>query len=293
MNIAITGSEGFIGSNLKKHFKDHTLNLHDIYNRDIQFDFNNADIVIHLGATNSIPRCEANPHKVLENNIEFFIETFKFYTKAKLFIYASSSSVYARSNHFSDYVDIVPPKTLYGISKHTNEYLAEIMSRTFGVKTVGLRFFNIFGPYQPYNGSYAAFVPKCLNAILYGETIQLYNEGLNKRDFTPVSHLCYLIDKLISNHESIKTPHTVLNLGATESVKTADMYNALVKECERRGIKNKAKIELCPKREWEITETRADMKSWIDLGLVSEYELDEVYFYDEIKRTVGWYLDPI
>lgn len=296
--IAITGSKGFIGTNLKNYFyKDYPIlsidrNHEETVGAIPKYDYGPIDgpkIVIHLAATNSIGFCQNNPLDVMRDNIDFFIETYKRFSKScKLFIYASSSSVYAESDHFSDTTVLREPKTLYGRSKLANEIMAEILAKQYGIQTIGLRFFNVFGPHQEYRGEErSAFVPKVLNAMLNGGEIKLYNNGENRRDFTPVSYLCLMIDHLIRNHDKIKDLHKVLNLGATEAMRVKYMYTAIENMALKFGLPNNATTTLAERRDWERTVSQADMSSWHQI--VPPDILDNVRMHEEIKKTVEWF----
>jgi UDP-N-acetylglucosamine 4-epimerase len=215
--ILVTGGAGFIGSNLVQALLDEgafvrvmdnletgrIANL-DEFKGDSQFEFFNGDIrseedcakavegmqsISHQAALGSVPRSIALPHNTHAVNATGFLNMLHAAKQEgiKRFVYASSSSVYGDST--------ISPKTIgsegnllspYAVTKKLNEQYASVYHRLHGMETVGLRYFNVFGPKQDPNGVYAAAIPKFIDLMMKGGQIVVNGDGKQTRDFTYV-----------------------------------------------------------------------------------------------------------
>ena len=191
MRILITGGAGFIGSNLCEYFLEkgnevvcfdnfltgHRHNIEpflsnskfiliegDIRNLDkCKYAVEGVDYVLHQAALGSVPRSINDPITTNEVNVSGFLNMLVASRDAKVrrFIYAASSSTYGDSEGLPKVEDkIGKPLSPYAITKYVNELYAEIFSKTYGLETIGLRYFNVFGRRQDPNGAYAAVIPK-------------------------------------------------------------------------------------------------------------------------------------
>lgn len=217
--ILITGGAGFIGSNLcdyfiennkvicldnfetgfKKnieHLLDHpkfTLIEGDI--RDIETckdAVKNVDFVLHQAALGSVPRSIENPIKTNEVNVNGFINMLVASKDAnvKRFIYAASSSTYGDSIPLPKIEDkIGKPLSPYAITKYVNELYADVFNKTYGIDTIGLRYFNVFGKNQNPNGAYAAVIPKFISLFINHQSPQINGDGNYSRDFTYIENV--------------------------------------------------------------------------------------------------------
>jgi UDP-N-acetylglucosamine 4-epimerase len=104
--------------------------------------------------------------------------------KVKRFIYAASSSTYGDSAGLPKVEDVIESHSPYAITKYVNELYADIFSKTYGLETIGLRYFNVFGRKQDPNGAYAAVIPKFVMQLMNHETITINGDGNYSRDFT-------------------------------------------------------------------------------------------------------------
>jgi UDP-N-acetylglucosamine/UDP-N-acetylgalactosamine 4-epimerase len=221
----VTGAAGFIGSNLceflvrhgqrvvalDNFLTGHEKNILEITqiakecNADFTFihgDIRNfatckeamhgTDYVLHQAALGSVPRSIADPLASHAVNVDGFLNMLNAARESKIkrFVYASSSSVYG------DHPDLpkIESKTgqvlsPYAATKAINELYAAVFHRNYGLETVGLRYFNVFGPRQDPNGAYAAVIPKWTSAIVAGETIKVNGDGSTSRDFCFVSNV--------------------------------------------------------------------------------------------------------
>lgn len=216
----ITGIAGFIGSNLLETLLNlgqrvvgldnfltgHKSNLEEVKDsvsseRWKNFSFIEGDIrdlktcrqvckgvdfVLHQAALGSVPRSIENPIATNENNLVGFLNMMVAARDAgvKRFVYATSSSVYGDHPELPKVEDKVGrPLSPYAVTKKMNELYADVFSEVYGFKTIGLRYFNVFGKRQDPNGPYAAVVPKWFSALRNGEDVFINGDGTTSRDF--------------------------------------------------------------------------------------------------------------
>jgi UDP-N-acetylglucosamine 4-epimerase len=222
----ITGVAGFIGSNLAEFLLNHNQkvvgldnfitgyqkNIDDILscvskesssnflfiNGDIT-DFatckkacKGVDIILHQAALGSVPRSIVDPATTNLVNITGFLNMLTAAKDAKIkrFIYASSSSVYGDSEELPKIEERTGNAlSPYAVTKVTNELYAGVFNKVYGIETIGLRYFNIFGRRQDPNGAYAAVVPKWISSLLNNEAVYINGDGETSRDFTYIANV--------------------------------------------------------------------------------------------------------
>ncbi|MEQ1530650.1 MAG: NAD-dependent epimerase/dehydratase family protein, partial [Methylococcales bacterium] len=149
----------------------------------------NVDIVLHQAALGSVPRSIADPVTSNLSNVTGFLNMLTAAKDAgiKRFVYASSSSVYGDSAELPK-VEERTGKLLspYAVMKYTNELYADVFYKTYGIETIGLRYFNVFGKHQDPDGAYAAVIPKWIGALLSQQDVYINGDGETSRDF------CYI-----------------------------------------------------------------------------------------------------
>ena len=257
--ILITGGAGFIGSNLCKHFLEkeykvvcydnfatgHRKNIISLLNNDnfslIEGDIRNlenckkatqnVDYVLHQAALGSVPRSIADPITTNEVNVSGFLNMLVASRDAKVkrFIYAASSSTYGDSEILPKVEDVIgKPLSPYAITKYANELYADIFSKTYGLETIGLRYFNVFGRNQDPNGGYAAVIPKFVKQLINHESPIINGDGSFSRDFTYIDNVIQMNELAIlsKNEEAI---NTVYNTAFGESTNLNEVV-ALLKE---------------------------------------------------------------
>ena len=168
-----------------------------------------VDIVLHQAALGSVPRSIKGPMSTHEVNVTGFVNMLIAARDATVerFVYASSSSVYGDSKELPKREDRIGNQlSPYAVSKYANELYAKVFGQCYGMKTVGLRYFNVFGPRQDPNGPYAAVIPRWIAAIRKGEFVQIYGDGKTSRDF------CYVDNAVQANLlAGVTNKHTTLN----------------------------------------------------------------------------------
>lgn len=151
-----------------------------------------VNYVLHQAAIGSVPRSINDPIYTNANNITGFLNIFNCAKDFKVegFVYASSSSVYGDSSRTPKVeTEIGNPLSPYALTKLSNEMYADVFFRVYGYKSVGLRYFNVFGPRQDPKGEYAAVIPKWINAALNLDCIYVNGDGLTSRDFCYISNV--------------------------------------------------------------------------------------------------------
>ena len=244
--ILITGCAGFIGFHLAKKLLDKNIKIFGLdsidsyYSTDLKYkrlnilkkskkfyfkkiDLNNfhstynflrkkkIEIIIHLAAQPGVRISIKNPHNTLKQNLIPFINILEIarIKKIKKFIYASSSSVYGDTKIFPfNEKDLKnTPVSVYGSSKLSNEIIAKSYSKNFKLKTIGLRFFTVYGPYGRPDMAYYSFIEN----LKKNKKIKVFNKGKMQRDFTFVDDVIDGILKVIKTR--FKNSHEILNIG--------------------------------------------------------------------------------
>lgn len=258
--ILITGGAGFIGSNLVEHFLSQdnyvicldnlsTGNMENIslFFNNLNFQFiqgdiqslatcihacNNVDYVFHQAALGSVNRSVQDPISTNNTNINGSLNILVAAknNKVKRFIYASSSSIYGSNQSIPKQEDEIGMQlSPYAITKRTLELYANVFYKLYGLETIGLRYFNVFGKNQNEHGEYAAVIPKFINNILNNRQCEIYGDGKTSRDFT-------YIDNIITANElaAICVDDTIFgnnyNVACGESTSLNELYNIIVKE---------------------------------------------------------------
>ncbi len=151
-----------------------------------------VDIVLHQAALGSVPRSIADPITSNNSNVTGFLNMLTAAKDAgiKRFVYASSSSVYGDSKELPK-VEERTGKLLspYAVMKMSNELYAGVFTKTYGIETIGLRYFNVFGKRQDPNGAYAAVIPKWVSSLIKGEDVYINGDGETSRDFTYIENV--------------------------------------------------------------------------------------------------------
>jgi UDP-N-acetylglucosamine 4-epimerase len=175
-----------------------------------------VDIVLHEAALGSVPRSIADPLNTHRANATGFLNMLQAAREAgvKRFVYAASSSTYGDSPALPKVEDVIGnPLSPYAVTKYLNELYAQVFQRCYGFETVGLRYFNVFGPRQDPNGAYAAVIPRWVAAMLRGEVCQINGDGETSRDF------CYIGNVVQAN---LRAGLAALNEGVSQ------VYNVAV-----------------------------------------------------------------
>ena len=236
--ILITGAAGFIGTNLVEYFlsKNHKVrgldNFATGHRYNVEpflthpnFEFiegdirkledckkatENIDFVLHQAALGSVPRSINDPIASNETNITGFLNMLVAARDngVKRFIYAASSSTYGDSEALPKVENVIgKPLSPYAITKYVNELYADIFSKTYGLETIGLRYFNVFGRRQDPNGAYAAVIPKFVMQLMKHDSPVINGDGTFSRDFTYIDNVIHMNEcaMLTENKNALNT----------------------------------------------------------------------------------------
>lgn len=318
--ILITGGAGFIGSNLVEYFlgkgyhvvvldnfatghrsniakcernPDFTLIEGDIRNmEDCREAVRSVDYVLHQAALGSVPRSIEDPQTSNEVNVSGFLNMLVACRDAKVkrFVYAASSSTYGDSESLPKVEDkIGNPLSPYAITKYVNELYADIFSKTYGLETIGLRYFNVFGRRQDPNGAYAAVIPKFVMQLMRHESPIINGTGDYSRDFTYIDNIIQ-INELAMHTNNPKAINTVFNAAAGDRTTLNQLVGYLknylaIYDSEISNIK----VKYGPNRQGDIPHSLASIdKAKSLLGYNPSHKVAE-----GLKEAITWYLENL
>ncbi len=313
--ILITGGAGFIGSNLCDYFVEnntvicldnfsngHRKNIQhllikenftliegDIRNFEICKEATkNVDYVLHQAALGSVPRSIENPILSNEVNISGFLNILVAAKDAKVkrFIYAASSSTYGDSEALPKVENIIgKPLSPYAITKYVNELYADVFSKTYGIETIGLRYFNVFGRNQDPNGAYAAVIPKFVKQLIDLESPVINGDGNYSRDFTYIDNVIQMneLAMLTKDEDAL---NTIYNTAYGEQTTLNDLVYYLKEYLSIYNPEiNSIEVKYGSNRMGDIPHSLASIeKAKKILGYHPKFSLKE-----GLKESVEWY----
>ncbi len=318
--ILVTGGAGFIGSNLcetllntnntvvcldnfatgKREnviaFKDHknfTLIEGDIRNLDDCLKAtSDVDYVLHQAALGSVPRSIKDPITSNEVNVSGFLNmlTASRDNNIKRFVYAASSSTYGDSEALPKVEAVIgKPLSPYAITKYVNELYADIFSKSYGLETIGLRYFNVFGRKQDPNGAYAAVIPLFVKQLMNIESPTINGDGNYSRDFTYIDNVIQA-NILSLQTKDINALNTVYNVAFGDRNTLNDLMGHLKAYLSEYNpkIKNIPVIN-GPNRQGDIPHSHASVdKAKKLLNYNPQYSLQK-----GLKEAVKWYWENL
>ncbi|MBI2033711.1 MAG: NAD-dependent epimerase/dehydratase family protein [Candidatus Liptonbacteria bacterium] len=248
--VLITGVAGFIGSNLADRLlgeghnvvgldtlvhgvpeqvpKEVELRHGDIRSKEIYPFFQGIDFVFHLAAKNCIPDCQKDPVGTADINVTGTANIFDAARRAgvKKVVYAESAAMYEKIKTMPTPEDEVMPETFYGISKLCNHLFAKAYQQFYGLKTVGLRYFNVYGPRQDYRRTIPPVASAFIIKFLKGEQPIIFGDGTKRYDFIHVDdindfHLLCIKDSRVDNR--------VFNLGTGKNYSILELYDIVAR----------------------------------------------------------------
>ena len=310
-HVLVTGAAGFIGFHLSKHLFAAGYqvigfdNLNDYYEpalkqarldllTDPGFYFIEGDLadkallnqlfeeykpqlVINLAAQAGVRYSITHPQDYIDSNIVGFFNLLEAcrHHSVKHLVYASSSSVYGNQQKtpFSVEDDVSKPISLYAATKKTNELMAYTYSHLYGIPTTGLRFFTVYGPWGRPDMAYFSFT----NKLVKGETIQVFNHGDMKRDFTYIDDIVKGIIAVIDSPPTTTPPAWVYNIGNNQPEDLMSFIKTLEKSLMEAGVINqKSKFEFLPMQPGDVYQTYADVDPLIrDFGFKPSTSIEE------------------
>ena len=317
--ILVTGGAGFIGSNLCESllqlnnkvvcldnfatgkranltsFLNHPnfiLIEGDIRNlQDCMLATNEVDYVLHQAALGSVPRSIKDPITSNEVNVGGFLNMLVASRDncVKRFIYAASSSTYGDSESMPKVEEVIgKPLSPYAVTKYVNELYAEIFSTTYGLETIGLRYFNVFGKKQDPNGAYAAVIPKFISQLIQLKSPVINGDGSYSRDFTYIDNVIQA--NLLSMTAAQNAVNTVYNVAFGDRNTLNDLMRYLK---ELLSVYNPAIEDVAvvygAKRTGDIPHSHASIvKAQKALQYHPQYSLQQ-----GLKEAIQWYWEDL
>ncbi|AMO21147.1 SDR family oxidoreductase [Flavobacterium columnare] len=320
MKIVITGCAGFIGSNLTEHFLNkgyqlvgldnlatgHLKNIQDfMLNKNFQFvkgDIRDiemckkvcdgADYVLHQAALGSVPRSIKDPLTSNDVNVNGFLNMLWAAKEAgvKRFVYAASSSTYGDSESLPKIEEVIgKPLSPYAITKYVNELYADIFGKIYGIETIGLRYFNVFGRKQDPNGAYAAVIPKFVMQFMKYESPVVNGDGNYSRDFTYIDNVIQMNELAMLTQDS-RAINTVFNTAFGERTTLNQMISILQKELVKIDSKiADVKVVYGSTRAGDIPHSLASIdKAKKILGYAPKFSLQK-----GLEEAIKWYCENL
>ncbi len=315
-HILVTGGSGFIGSNLcevllkngnkvtcldnfatgKKENISHLFsnpkfkliegdirNLEDCHKSCLGIDF-----VLHQAALGSVPRSINDPITSNAANISGFLNMLVAArdSKVRRFIYAASSSTYGDSKNMPKVEEVIgKPLSPYAITKFVNELYADIFSKTYGVETIGLRYFNVFGRKQDPNGAYAAVIPKFVMQFMRYESPVINGDGSYSRDFTYIDNVLEMnVRAMIAKEKNaINTVYNVAYGERTDLNKLTQLIKEVLSEFDEKIAE--IPVNYGSPRKGDVPHSLASIdKARQLLGYDPQYDIKS-----GLREAVNWY----
>lgn len=284
---AILDANQIAGKDLTDNFKF----IHgDIRNlNDCQLACKNVDYVLHQAAIGSVPRSIEDPIYTNQANIDGFLNMLVASRDAKVkrFVYAASSSSYGDNVDLPKVENMIGnPLSPYAVTKYVNELYANVFANNYEFKTIGLRYFNIFGKRQDPEGAYAAVIPKWVSSILKNEDVYINGDGDTSRDFCYVDNAIQIniLAAMSSNEESI---NQVYNVALNDRTSLNELYKMIQDKLAERvqGLKKKEPIY----RDFRPGDVRHSQASIEKAKKLLNYK-PKYKISDGLDEALSWYI---
>ena len=251
-----------------------------------------AAVVLHQAALGSVPRSIDDPIASTASNVSGFLNMLVAARDAAVerFVYASSSATYGDHPALPKTEPVIGrPVSPYGLTKYVNELYAEVFARCYGFKSVGLRYFNVFGPRQNPEGDYAAVISAWVGALVRGQTAYINGDGTAARDFCYGDNVVQanLLAATVTDPAALNQPYNIAVGEQTSLTELFEMIRALLipRFPHLRSVRPVHREE----RRGDIKFSRADIaKAKKLLGYRPQYRVIE-----GLERTIDWYVDNL
>ena len=230
--VAITGGAGFIGSQLgyklnqegwavlliddMSYGKPDNLVINgetfgtfikcDVRSPDMLNHLQGVDVVVHFAGIAPLPDCQGNPMKAIDVNVGGLANTLECARKnnVKRFVFSSTSAMYENNETFpSSEKDVISPYLIYAVSKQQGELLCRSYLKTYGLQTVVVRFFNVYGPHQDFRRKHPPFLGYTIRELMCDRVPTFFNDGTQRRDYVYVGDVCSLVEKCMTDSRAV------------------------------------------------------------------------------------------
>lgn len=258
---------------------------------DCQKACSGVDYVLHQAALGSVPRSLADPITTNEVNISGFLNMLTAARDAEVrsFTYAASSSTYGDHPGLPKIEDkIGKPLSPYAVTKYVNELYADVFARSYGFKSVGLRYFNVFGRRQDPDGAYAAVIPKWTAAMIKNDTVFINGDGETSRDF------CYIENTVQANILAATTQNEdatnqVYNVAVGDRTTLNELFNAIKSALADNSVIYNKEPTYREFRPGDVRHSQADVSKANNLlGYQPRFDISQ-----GIDKAMAWYKDNI
>lgn len=249
-----------------------------------------VNVVLHQAALGSVPRSMADPLNTHRANATGFLNMLVAARDAGVsrFVYAASSSTYGDSPTLPKVEDVIGnPLSPYAVTKYLNELYAQVFQRCYGFETVGLRYFNVFGPRQDPNGAYAAVIPRWVAAMLRAEVCTINGDGETSRDF------CFVANAVQANLRAGLAPldaavPQVYNVAVGDRTSLVELHQLIAdKLVAEQAVDSVAPPSFAPFRAGDVRHSLADIsKARQQLGYAPTHDVRA-----GMAEAVRWYID--
>jgi len=320
LTFLITGGAGFIGSNLVEYLlkynvkkvaildnfaTGHRKNIEEFIQderceliegdiRDLETckkAMSGVNYVLHQAALGSVPRSINDPITSNEVNVSGFLNMLvaaKDSDTVRRIVYAASSSTYGDHPDLPKVEDkIGKPLSPYAVTKYVNELYADVFYKTYGLETIGLRYFNVFGPKQDPDGAYAAVIPKFISQFLNNKDVIINGDGKHSRDFTFIENVVQANMKAILSDDK-NAVNQVYNVAFGENTNLNELVKAIKNGLSSLSVDvKKTKIHFGDERKGDVKHSLADINKAIKM---IGYQ-PKVSFSKGIQMTVNWHVE--
>jgi len=320
----ITGCAGFIGSNLLEHLlllnqkvvgldnfaTGHQHNLDEVQSQvsieqwarfnfiegdirnlnDCQQAVSGVDYILHQAALGSVPRSIADPILTNSANITGFLNMLVAAKEqqVKTFVYAASSSTYGDHPALPKMEDTIgKPLSPYAVTKYVNELYADVFQKTYGLNSIGLRYFNVFGKRQDPDGAYAAVIPKWTAAMIENQSVAINGDGETSRDFCFVENAVQA--NILAAMADDEGKNQVYNVALGDRTTLNTLFDSLKTALKSNSVEYSKSPEYQDFRVGDVRHSQADIsKAKSKLGFEPEFKIQQ-----GINKAMPWYIEFI
>lgn len=287
---AIQDANNINGKDLSNNFKFINGDITKL--RDCKHACDGVDYVLHQAALGSVPRSIEDPIATNEANINGFVNMLVASRDAKVkrFVYAASSSSYGDNPDLPKVEHMTGnPLSPYAVTKIVNELYANVFAKNYDFKTIGLRYFNIFGKRQDPDGAYAAVIPKWVAAILNKEDVYINGDGKTSRDFCYIDNTVQM-NLLAATTNNEEATNQVYNVALNDRTSLTELYQMIEERLMQRveGLEKKKPIY----REFRSGDVRHSQASIDKAKKLLDYQ-PKYRIYEGMADAIDWYVDSI